>query len=70
MAAERADLPILDISNLSFDDSMRVEKLVAQLKVKISNSIVGSNHYVKVLSTSTRTSFRYGRNTDTDFHYL
>ena len=42
MAAEKADLPILDISNLGFDDSMRVEKLVAQLKVKISNRKVGS----------------------------
>ena len=30
---EKTDLPILDISNLSFDDSFRVEKLVAQLKV-------------------------------------
>ena len=31
MAAEKEDLRILDISNLSFEDSIRVEKLVAQL---------------------------------------
>ena len=40
MAGEKADLRILDISNLSFDDdkSIRVEKLVAQLKEACESS--------------------------------